>query len=262
MRPAVMVMPERETPGASASAWATPTTSPSCSESSCAGRTAGRRSTSQRTPANTASRIAICHGSPRCSVIASSNARPTTAAGIVATTTIHARRSSGVSSSTRPERPEERTHHRHEVMRRSTPRRRTSVPRWSATSNVLLNRVVLQVRPVAEPRDEHEVARGRDREQLRRALDHPEDERLPVGEAGRVPHASDREERRHRKQRRGERCTSVCRAPRHPSGATAHRALTEPAKETAQIAKFSATTTLTSPSPAHRFPRAPSTERD
>jgi hypothetical protein len=46
--------------------------------------------------------------------------------------------------------------------------------------------VFLQVRPVAEPRDEDQVARRRDREQLGRALDEPQPERLPVGERTRL----------------------------------------------------------------------------
>ena len=50
--------------------------------------------------------------------------------------------------------------------------------------------VLLQVRPVEEPRDEDQVARRRDREQLRRPLHEAEHERLPVRELRRiVPHS-------------------------------------------------------------------------
>ena len=45
----------------------------------------GRRSAQQSTSAKTAIRIAICHGSPRCSAIRPRTRGPTTAAGIVAT---------------------------------------------------------------------------------------------------------------------------------------------------------------------------------
>jgi hypothetical protein len=40
-----------------------------------------------------------------------------------------------------------------------------------------------QIRPVGRPRDEDQVPRRGDRQQLGRALDDPEHERLPVGEA-------------------------------------------------------------------------------
>ena len=43
-------------------------------------------------------------------------------------------------------------------------------------------RVLLEVTPVAEPRDENQVAGGGDREQLGEALDDAEGEGLPVGE--------------------------------------------------------------------------------
>jgi hypothetical protein len=54
--------------------------------------------------------------------------------------------------------------------------------------------VLLEVRPVAEPRHEDQVARRRDRQELGEPLDDPEDERLPVRQrARRVPHAQNRQ---------------------------------------------------------------------
>ena len=54
--------------------------------------------------------------------------------------------------------------------------------------------VLLQVLPVAEPRHEDQVARRGDRQQLRRPLDEPQHERLPVRErAGRIPHSEERQ---------------------------------------------------------------------
>jgi hypothetical protein len=66
--------------------------------------------------------------------------------------------------------------------------------------------VRLEVVPVEQPRDEDEVARGRDRQQLGQALDEAEDERLPVREApGPLPHAgggqSDGDEQERRRGR-------------------------------------------------------------
>ena len=61
--------------------------------------------------------------------------------------------------------------------------------------------VVLEVVPLEEPRDEDEVPRRRDRQELRRALDDPQDERLPVGKLLRiVPHSEDGEERGERQR--------------------------------------------------------------
>ena len=61
-------------------------------------RRSGRRSARYSSSANTASRIAICHGWPRSSSIRLSNSAPTTAAGIVAITINQPSRSSVVST--------------------------------------------------------------------------------------------------------------------------------------------------------------------
>ncbi len=85
-----------------------------------------------------------------------------------------------------------------------------SVPRWSATSNVLLKSgMILQVEPSRSPRHEDQMSGRGDREQLGRALDDAEDECLPVGElAGRLPHAQrgehDGESERGRRERHDE----------------------------------------------------------
>ena len=55
--------------------------------------------------------------------------------------------------------------------------------------------VLLEEGPLGGPRHEDQVGGGRDRQQLREALDEAEHERLPVGECvGVVPHAEQREE--------------------------------------------------------------------
>ena len=91
-RAAEIVTPERETPGIRARACAHPIPKPAQRLRSAGSRSCGRRSASQSTAAKTASRIAICHGSPRWSAITCSPSAPTSAAGIVATRTIHASR--------------------------------------------------------------------------------------------------------------------------------------------------------------------------
>ena len=90
------MIPERETPGISASACAQPIPKAPQSPTSSIVFRSGRRSASQRTPAKTARKIAICHGSPRCSAISDSPAAPTSAAGTVATATTQAVRSAGL----------------------------------------------------------------------------------------------------------------------------------------------------------------------
>jgi hypothetical protein len=69
----------------------------------------------------------------------------------------------------------------------------------------LIERVMLlEVRPVAEPRHDDQVAGRRDRQELGHPLDDPEDERLPVRQcAGGIPHAEDGQHRRNRKQDAG-----------------------------------------------------------
>ena len=82
-----------------------------------------------------------------------------------------------------------------------------SVPRWSATSKVLLKvRIVLEVVPARRPRDEDQVPRRRDGQQLGRALGDAEDEGLPVGELSRgLPYAQRCQHDREKKRRAGER---------------------------------------------------------
>ena len=66
--------------------------------------------------------------------------------------------------------------------------------------------VRLEVLPLEEPRNEDQVARGRDGQKLRRALDEAEHERLPVRELlGVVPHSEHREQHGERERRAGRR---------------------------------------------------------
>ena len=55
--------------------------------------------------------------------------------------------------------------------------------------------VLLEVRPLGRPRNEDEVSRGGDRQELGEPLHDAEDERLPVRERRRVvPHSEERED--------------------------------------------------------------------
>ena len=64
--------------------------------------------------------------------------------------------------------------------------------------------VLLEVRPVAGPRDEDQVPRRRDRQQLGESLHEPENQRLPVREGGSLlPPADQGEHDGDREQRRG-----------------------------------------------------------
>ena len=55
--------------------------------------------------------------------------------------------------------------------------------------------VLLEERPLGRPRNEDQVAGGRDRQEFRQALDDPENERLLVGQPGRVvPHSRECED--------------------------------------------------------------------
>ena len=122
--------------GCKAAACAVPimTASRILSESMC--RRVGRWSAIQRTTANTARRIAICQGSPRCSAMNVSPA-PMITAGIVATNRNQAIRSSAPATERREKRNQA-------VMYRARSRQKyattaTRVPRWRATSKVWLN---------------------------------------------------------------------------------------------------------------------------
>ena len=200
-------MPERETPGTSASACAKPM-SDSVLQSlrSPMARSCDERSAHQKSSrAPSARRIAICHGSPRLSAIKFSPASPTTPAGIVATTTNQAIRSSDVSSggvrSDVAERGDEPEDVVPEVGAHGDER-----PEMERDVERLVEAIVLlEVRPVAEPGHEDEVSGRGDRQELREPLDDAEDERLAVRDGvGILAHAREREdEGKPERRRRG-----------------------------------------------------------
>ena len=132
-----MVTPERLTPGASASAWAQPTPTAVLRLNSSICRVTGVLSAYQSTPANTASRIAIWYGWPSFSSTNDSPSTPAIPAGIVATTTNQASRSSPVSMARLPmlriQAPASAI-----ASSRKYARTAISVPRCSDTSKVLL----------------------------------------------------------------------------------------------------------------------------
>ena len=119
--------------------------------------------------------------------------------------------------------------------------------------------VLLEVRPLGCPRDEDQVAGRRDRQELRQALDDPEDERLPVRECRRVvPHSGERED--DGEAERGTRDAEydgaahgeILRSKGTPTAAEEKRRKLRQSGERA---------TLTRIDVSHRFPIAPSTER-
>ena len=121
-----------------------------------------------------------------------SPARP---AGIVATTTNHAIRSSGVSMRRRADGPEPRADEAHEVAPevRADRDERSEVQR--DVERLVEAVVLLEVRPLGRPGNEDEVARRRDRQELGEPLHDAEDERLAVRERRRVvPHSEERED--------------------------------------------------------------------
>src|SRR5918996_1605276 len=137
-RAAVIVMPERDTPGMRARLCARPTATAVPAPRADISRRGGVRSAIHRTTPKTARKTAICHGSPRWSAMRSSPSAPIAAAGTVAIATNHAIRSSAVSTRRR------RTLPIQAATRRTTSRQKyattaTRVPTCSATSKVWLN---------------------------------------------------------------------------------------------------------------------------
>ncbi len=89
-------MPERETPGRRASAWATPMSSASSQVSASRSRSSfATWSIRYMKPAKTISATPIIHGLPSVLVMKSSSRTPANAAGTVLTMRSQARRASG-----------------------------------------------------------------------------------------------------------------------------------------------------------------------
>ena len=80
-RPAEMVMPDRDTPGARATAWHMPITAASRTRNCSASRSPGRRSATSSTSPNTISRTAISQIWPSLSPTVDSSTAPTVAPG-------------------------------------------------------------------------------------------------------------------------------------------------------------------------------------
>ena len=172
-------MPDLETPGASASVCATPRKralrnlrSPRPLSVGSGRRPRGCRPRRRgRSRSATALRDGARWGSSGTAITA----------GIVATITIHATRSSTFRIALARTRPTTRVRAR-TMSRQKYATTATSVPRCSATSNVWLKRVLLEVCPFEQPGHENEVPGRRDGQELREALDGAQDERLPVRE--------------------------------------------------------------------------------
>ena len=184
--PAVIVIPERETPGMSARLCARPTATPCFSVRSSIDLVIGRRSAQPSSPPKPARKIAICHGSPRWlgdHVLereadqrrpgSSRRARP---------------RRSLVARLDRPPAsvPSQPTHERLQVVPEVRPDRDERAEVERDVERLVERVVLLEVVPLEEPRDEDQVPRRRDRQQLGGPLDEPEDERLPVRELRRI----------------------------------------------------------------------------
>ena len=95
-RPVVMVMPERDVPGLSASAWPAPTMRASFTVYCSMSRRAGMRSAIQSTMPNTISETAMIGMVPSLVSMLSANSAPTAAAGSADRSSSHARRPSRV----------------------------------------------------------------------------------------------------------------------------------------------------------------------
>ena len=92
-RAAVIVIPDRETPGCSANAWAKPRNRPVRGPMRSKPRSLRHfLSTYHSATPKIASIVAMSHGWPRSFVMASSKSRPAMAPGIVPMTSAHARR--------------------------------------------------------------------------------------------------------------------------------------------------------------------------
>ena len=117
----------------------------------------GERSAHRRSNAPPARRIQICHGSPRWSAMRSAPRRPASPAGIVATITNHAMRSSGDCDATTRHGAQPRTYESHEVAPEVCADRdeRSEVQR--DVERLVEAVVLLEIRPLGRPRNEDEV---------------------------------------------------------------------------------------------------------
>jgi hypothetical protein len=126
--------------------------------------------------------------------------------------------------------------------------------------------VLLQVLPAAEPRDEDQVPRGGDRQELRRPLHEAEHERLPVREASRlVPHSEHGQYERGEEGRGGDGEDGGAAHARiliRPVSAPAEGPAEAPRENFSQFADFTSRRDLPDAGTAPMFSPAGSTERD
>jgi hypothetical protein len=134
-RAAVMVMPDRDVPGLSASACAAPMNRASRMPMWSIVRVPRCWSAHHSRSPNPISDTAMIHGSPSTVSICSSNTAPTRAAGTVATTSSQAILPSGVVGRSRLQSSRNPSRTYTTMSRRKYDTTATSVPAWSATSN-------------------------------------------------------------------------------------------------------------------------------
>ncbi len=137
-RPIEIVAPERDTPGARASAWAVPMSHASRRWNSSVGRAPAKPSAHCSTSAKRIRLIPMRIGSPRLSSITLVNRAPMTAPGMAVSRSNHAIRSSTVVIDRVRSECQAATMYDHTSCRKYASTA-TSVPTCSATSNVLFN---------------------------------------------------------------------------------------------------------------------------
>ena len=176
------MMPERETPGRSASACATPMRTASNQLRASRSRSSfARWSIRYMKPAKTIIATPIIHGLPSVLVMKSSKATPTSAAGMVLTMSSHASLRLGL----REAAPGDAAHPGADEPPDLPPEvdddgdERAQVQ--GDVERLVQVRVLEQEVPVEQPRDEEEVAGARDGQELGQALDDAQDDRLEDG---------------------------------------------------------------------------------
>ena len=178
-RAAASVAPERETPGTSAHAWASPSSSPSRGPASSSRRSCGARSASTSATEPATSPAASERGPPRRVSIQRSAANASATAGSSESTATSIR--SAISSPPQAD------------------QQRDGAARVQRHLDLLApGAVELRVLPAQQPGQRRDVARRGDREQLGRALEQPERDDLSATHrrpAPRPPRASPRPRR-------------------------------------------------------------------
>ena len=185
-RAAVMVMPDRETPGCSARACAAPRPSPvrrPIESSAAVARRPGVDPPQDHAEDREHDRRSAT-AAPSVLLDRSLETAPAITPGIVPITSAHASRSSVVAIDAARIEWNHASQVAPQVAAEVDRRHLRSVPTCSATSNVLLRAASFTIGPVEQPRHQDQMARTRDGGELGRALRQAEDDRLQDGHRG------------------------------------------------------------------------------